>query len=176
MTNGQLGGVKMNDFNTDLEYSLLGNDDQAINSFYFDNFRFLENIDTVTDLELQKEGIDKILTFKGGKQIFIDEKKRRKNYGDILLEEYSNYEKKVAGWLSHKKKTDYISYIIFDDKIVYLLPFLLLQNAWINNYNEWSVKYQRKFAKNPTYTTSNLAIPKQVLFGAIRNEMDIELI
>ena len=53
--------------------------------------------------------------------------------------------------MGRDKYTDYITYIILCDNIIYLLPFLLLQKAWLNNYKEWVSTYGRKFAQNDGY-------------------------
>jgi len=170
--------MEMNNFNKDLQYSFDLKDENFINNFYFKVFPNLERIENVIEMELQKRGIDKVLHFKNGKQILIDEKKRRVNYGDILIEEFSNYENKKWGWIGRDKHTDYIIYIIMDIQKIYLLPFLLLQKAWINNYKLWVSDYGRKFAKNYNknnefiYTTSNIAIPTNVLFEAIKKEFE----
>ena len=94
----------MHDFHTDLEYSLDKSDDNDIDAVYRKAFPNLTNIEVVTDLEQQKKGIDKLLIFDSGKVILIDEKRRRRDYGDILLEEYSDFDrKKRAGY--HGKNT-----------------------------------------------------------------------
>jgi hypothetical protein len=160
--------MKFNEFHTDLEYSLNNRENEMFDEFYFRAFPSLARIELVEDLHLQKRGVDKILHLKNTKQILIDEKKRRKDYGDILLEEYSNWERKVVGWLGRDKHTDYIVYAFMDTKRVVLLPFLLLQRAWLANYHDWSRDYPRKFAKNKGYTTSNIPIPNEVLFSAIK--------
>ena len=175
MKNGQHGEAGCNCFQDDLQYSLTNNDDKTVNEFYYKHFPFLDKIEFVADITTQKQGIDKVLHFHGGSTINIDEKKRRKNYGDILLEEYSIWESKTAGWLGRSKHTDYITYIILSDNIIYLLPFKLLHMAWVKNYKSWLKKYGRKFTKNPTYTTSNIAVPKDVVFNAINKEMDIKI-
>ena len=94
-----------------------------------------------------------------------------KSKNHILIEEYSDYDKRKVGWLSRNKKTDYIIYAIIPSKKVYLLPFLLLQKAWIRNYCNWSKTYERKFSKNKYYRTSNIPIPVNVLFEALNREM-----
>lgn len=161
----------MNDFHRDLEYSLELNENNAFDNFYKQSFPALVRIENVTDIELQKKGIDKILHLSNGKQLLVDEKKRRKDYGDILLEEYTDFDKKKVGWLGRHKHTDYIVYAVFPSK-VYLLPFVLLQRAWLHNYHTWLDEYGRKFAQNKYYRTSNIPIPKDTLLLAIRNEMD----
>ena len=161
----------MNKFHKDLEYSLEGREDKLFDSFYYATFPYLVNIELVEDLVLQKKGIDKILHFDNGKQLLIDEKKRRKDYGDILLEEFSNYEKRKPGWLHRSKHTDYIVYAIMPSKKVFLLPFQLLWLAFSKNYIEWLNKYGRKFAVNNGYTTSNIPVPVEVLLSAIKKEI-----
>lgn len=161
----------MNDFYRDLEYSLELNDSNSLDEFYKANFPQLEKIIEVKDLDMQKLGIDKILVLANGKRLLIDEKKRRKDYGDILLEEYSNFELRKVGWLGRDKHTDYIVYWIRESNTVYLLPFILLQKAWVSNYYTWLKDYGRKFASNNYYRTSNIPIPKDILLESIRNEM-----
>lgn len=161
----------MQDFKTDLDYSWEKEADSLANQAYRRFFPHLSTIEPVTDLETQKKGIDKILTFTSGNQVFIDEKKRRTDYGDILIEEYSNYKKKKFGWISREKHTDYISYIIEPSKKVYIIPFLLLQKAWLKNYQAWVLEYGRIFSYNVGYKTSNIPVPEKVLFEAIKEAM-----
>lgn len=161
----------IHDFQTDLEYSLEAGENAMFNRFYFRVFPHLLRVEKVRGELLQKQGVDKILHFEGGKTILIDEKKRRKDYGDILLEEYSDYDKKKVGWLSKNRHTDYIVYAIMPNQKVYLLPFLILQLVWIKYYKDWKTKYNRVFSLNRTYRTSNLPIPTNVLLQTIKEEM-----
>ncbi len=162
----------MNDFAVDLEYSLEKREDKFFDNFYFRIFKGLKQIKLVSDIHLQKEGVDKILLFENGKQLLVDEKKRRKDYGDILLEEWSVVETRKKGWVGDPKKvTDYIVYAIMPSKKVYLLPYQLLQFAWRNNYSEWKNKYRTVYAQNKNYKTSSLCIPSDVLLNAIKEEM-----
>src|SRR3990167_6318389 len=103
--------MKLNDFKTDLEYSLEENDNKLFENFYRKIFgEQLIKIEEVNDKELQFKGVDKILHFKSGKKIMIDEKKRRKDWNDIAIEIYSNMEKKTLGW-SFKPFPDYFLYV-----------------------------------------------------------------
>jgi hypothetical protein len=167
-------GIK-NDFQDDLEFSLDTSNEQFIDLVYKRLFPHISDIQKVTDLKLQKQGIDKIFITDSGKRILVDEKIRRKWYGDILLEEYSDYDRKVVGWLGKEKYTDYIAYIVLPAKLLYLLPFLLLQKVWIKNYHCWLKEYGRKFAYNSTWKTSNIAIPINILLNEIRMSMQNEL-
>lgn len=163
----------INDFQTDLEFSLENNSDDQINQVYHRAFPHLREIKVVTDLEMQKKGIDKVFVFEAGNECFVDEKKRRGDYGDVLLEEYSDFDNKRVGWLGRGKYTDYISYIILPTKKVYLLPFLLLQRVWLNNYHKWLSTYGRKFAINENYRTSNIPVPTNVLLEELKHEFQL---
>ena len=161
----------MPDFDLDLKYSLESGESEMFDKFYFRVFRNLDKVETVSDLVLQKQGIDKKLHFKNTKVVLIDEKKRRKNYGDILLEEWSNEERKIPGWLGGSKLTDYIVYATMDTKKIYLLPFLLLQKVWVKNYAELKQKFGVKRSNNSFYTTSNIAVPTDLIFFLLEQEM-----
>lgn len=162
----------MNNFQKDLIYSLKRNEDETINQTYFRIFPDLKEIVPEERLEYQLKGIDKRLIFENSREMLVDEKKRRKDYGDILLEEYSNFENKKIGWLGRDKQTDYIAYVIYDSKKMYLLPFKLLQLAWLKNYPDWLDKYGRKFANNGNYKTSNIPIPTNELLNKIQEQIN----
>jgi len=161
----------VNDFVTDLAWSFEIADDQSLDAFYRKTFPHLERIEKVQDLALQRRGIDKILHMKSGKSYFVDEKKRRTAYPDILIEEYSDFDRRRVGWIGKDKYTDYLVYAIMPTQTVYLFPFLLLQLAWLRNYSQWLARYGRKFAANKGYRTSNIAVPGGALIDAIRWEM-----
>lgn len=166
--------MKLNNFETDLRYSLENNYDRRINRYYYKVFPELDKIGVVESIELQRKGIDKVLQMKSGKKILVDEKKRRKDYGDILLEEYSNWETRRPGWLGRGHYTDYIVYVIVETGKVYLLPFLILQKAWRDNYAGWKRNYRTIQARNQTYTTTSLCIPIDILFRALEKAMRLE--
>jgi len=141
-------------------------------------FPDLETVELIQDIETQRKGIDKILYFSNGKQVTIDEKKRRKDYGDILLELWSVWEEKKKGWLL-TTQCDYIVYAIMLSKKVYLLPTLLLKMAWKENKVIWLTQAKNKNnnfhiinALNKNYTTVSIAIPTEILLKAIANQME----
>lgn len=160
----------MNEFFTDLEYSLEERDDEMFNSFYHRAFPNISDIKFCEDMQTQRKGIDKIICFKSGKSFTIDEKKRRVDFGDILLELWSVYEKQKRGWL-YTSQCDYIVYAIMPSKKVYLLPTILLQRAWMTNGKSWVTTYKQVQARNVGYTTLSIAIPTEVLLSAISQEM-----
>lgn len=115
----------------------------------------------------QQHGIDRKLFLGGGKIIGIDEKVRGKDYGDILLEEFSSYETQTPGWIEKPQWCDYISYAIPCAGKCFLLPFQQLQTAWRRNKEEWKSKYFRVQAVNKNYTTISWAVPIVVVYQAI---------
>lgn len=169
-----MGQPSINNFNNDLNYSLDKREDDLLNRFYNKAFPNIERIEFVSDLSSQKRGIDKIIYFKSGKQVTIDEKKRRKDYGDILLEIWSVLENKKRGWL-YTCQCDYIVYIVLSIKRIYLLPALLLKKAWNKNKEKWLTKYRYKDAINKGYTTRNIPIPANELLEAITEQMTADV-
>lgn len=161
----------MNDFKRDLEYSMELKDDNRLDNFYKVAFPLADKIEFCSELSQQFKGVDKIIYFKSGNTITIDEKKRRKDYGDILLELWKNKEKRKPGWLFYSQ-CDYIVYAILEANKIYLLPLLFLQMAWKNNRSQWLNKYDRKLANNIYYNTENIPIPTNVLLSAISAEMN----
>lgn len=161
----------MHDFQTDLEYSLEERENDLFDRFYYRVFPGLDSIELVRDMKRQRLGIDKVLCFKSGKQVTIDEKKRRTDYGDILLELWSVWERRKRGWL-YTCQCDYIVYAIMPSKTVYLLPSLLVKRAWWANRGEWLAVYPEIPAENPGYTTKSIAIPTDILIRAIKSEME----
>jgi len=178
---GWHGGMKYNDFDIDLKYSLEARENELFDTFYYRVFSNLRDIELVMDKERQRKGIDKILYFNNGKQVSIDEKKRRKDYGDILLELWSVWEEKKKGWLL-TAQCDYIVYAVMPSKKVYLLPTLLLGKAWEKNKGTWVEKAKDKNngfyivkALNKRYSTISIAIPTEILLSSITEEMKQDL-
>lgn len=52
----------------------------------------IEKIEVVTDKKRQKEGIDKVISLSNWDIYYVDDKIREKDYEDILIEEWFNYE------------------------------------------------------------------------------------
>ena len=164
--------MKYRDFFSDLEYSLDERDNEMFDGFYCRIFPGLMRVEFVTDIPTQKKGIDKILHFKSGKQVTVDEKKRREDYGDIALELRHEYDSGMVGkgWL-YKCQCDYIVYAVMPSKKVYLLPALLLKKAWLTYRREWQQKYREINSPNKGYRSVSLPIPTQVLLESVSREM-----
>lgn len=122
----------------------------------------------------QRGGIDRVLTLKSGKTLTVDEKVREKDWPDFLLERWSDRDRKVKGWIQKDLACDFIAYAFAESCTCYLLPFQTLRLAWIKNGREWIDKYQPPIlARNRTYTTESIAVPRDVLLAALTNSMTI---
>jgi hypothetical protein len=121
----------------------------------------------------QQGGIDRVLTLYSGKTLDVDEKVREKDYGDILLERYSDMKRKTPGWMQKTLACDYIAYAIAPRKTCYLLPFQTLRRAWLENGQEWVRKYPRIEALNHGYITLSVGVPTDVLLRALTDAMTV---
>ena len=177
------------DFRQRLEFANVNTKVLRLEAFYKSAFPNVVSVLKVTNIEEQRQGIDTIAILASDKRVCFDEKIRSKDWGDILLEEYSvwkGYPRLSGrefgiheavppelerflklGWISAEKKTDYITYVIKPSRKVYFLPFLLLQRAWRIKHGEWLTEYGRRPARNKTYWTTNVPIPTDVLFDSL---------
>ena len=126
------------------------------------------------DGQHQRDGIDRSVTLVNGVQILIDEKIRKVDYGDILLEYMSNNVYKTAGWVCKTGlRCHYIAYAIEPAEVCYLLPVRELQAAWRENGDQWISQYGVKKAFNPGYHSLNCPVPVDALFTGMTGAMTI---
>jgi len=119
------------------------------------------------DGDHQRQGIDRSIILSNGKQLWIDEKVRKDDYGDIAIEYISNDVYQTPGWACKPLLSDYIAYAILPRHTCYLLPVPQLQLAWINKKTEWLQRFGTKKAQNKTYNTLFCPVSIDVLFSAI---------
>ena len=100
--------------------------------------------------------------------ITIDEKVRRRDYGDILLEYVSNDRRGTPGWVENTDiQCDYIAYAVLPTSKVYLLPRRELQGAWWEHKQGWIDRYGTREAINDGYRTLNCPVPIRILYPAL---------
>lgn len=126
----------------------------------------------------QRAGIDRCLILECGRHVTVDEKIRDKDYGDILLEVWSDKDKKTPGWAIKPLACDFIAYAISPAKKCYLLPTLMLQKTFQDNKGEWHKLAKKgtdgfayKEAINTSWVTFNMAVPTDRLFAAMNSAM-----
>lgn len=132
----------------------------------------------------QENGVDRLVFLARDKVLRVDEKTRRRDYDDVLLEIYSNEERKTPGWLRKPLTADYIAYAFEPTRRCYLFPVLALQRAWKLNCAHWwklgndgsdgfSLRRgsTRGSSGNVLYQTLNLAVPTDILLDGIRGAL-----
>lgn len=122
----------------------------------------------------QRGGIDRVLTLASGKTLTVDEKVREKDYGDILLEYWSDVDRRARGWVAKDLACDFIAYGVLPSSTCYLLPFHQLRLAWQQNGARWVGTYKRIEAQNDGYTTVSVGVPVPVVFEALNNAMTVQ--
>ena len=129
----------------------------------------------------QRAGIDRVLTLACGKTVKIDEKVRKDDYGDILLEAWSNKEREVLGWVRKPLDCDFIAYAVIPTRTCYLLPTLILQKTWRDNVREWwelgkarRSGFRIVDARNSGYTTQSLAVPTGILLSCLTKSIVVQ--
>ncbi|GGC31283.1 hypothetical protein GCM10011371_18400 [Novosphingobium marinum] len=119
----------------------------------------------------QRGGIDRVLTLACGRIITVDEKVRTNDWPDILLEQWSDEERRKAGWIQKPLACDFIAYAYAPSRRCYLLPVALLQRAWRRNGRRWISDYGQRRARNVGYVSTNVPVPIPVLRAAIVDAM-----
>ena len=117
----------------------------------------------------QQLGIDRIIHFRSGKTLYIDEKKRRKEYPDILLEcaHIGNNGNKWPGWIEKDLLIDYLAYAFMPSRKVLLYDWQMLRLAWVQNKQKWFDKFKPVSAENKDYKTYSLPIAFADLHKAV---------
>jgi len=121
----------------------------------------------------QRAGIDRTLVLSSGKTLWIDEKVRFQNYPDIALEEWTDFDRGIPGWIQKRLLCDYILYTILPAGRAYLLPVLQTQEAWRRHGDEWKATREPITALNRdrktgrTWESISWGIQPEELFPAI---------
>ena len=119
----------------------------------------------------QRAGIDRLIVLSSSKTLHIDEKVREKDYGDILLEFWSDKERRTPGWIAKDLSCDFIAYAIAPSRRCYLLPFQPLRAAWRDRRADWVARFGRREAQNAGYTTVGVPVPVEEVFTAITDAL-----
>jgi hypothetical protein len=160
----------VHDFDEQLAYSESNADQPWWEAVYRQAFPTFATMASVRkDGWAQRGGIDRVITLDSGRIITVDEKVRRRFYPDILLEVWSDHERRTPGWAVKDLACDFIAYAYAEAAVCYLLPTLLLRRAVKEHGAEWWRTYRRIRAVNARYTTVSVAVPTAVLLDAIRD-------
>lgn len=124
----------------------------------------------------QRGGIDRVLTLACGRVYTVDEKVRTNDWPDILLEQWSDEERRKPGWVQKPLACDFIAYAFAPSRRCYLLPVALLQRAWRLNGREWIEAHGQRRARNVGYVTANVPVPLSELERAMVQAMLVSAI
>jgi len=126
------------------------------------------------DTASQRMGVDRILYLANGLTVAIDEKKRKKDYGDILLEYVSVDTTGAPGWMAKDLAIDYLAYAIMPTKKCYLFPWHILRRVWLargQQWIQWGQERKKGFSlstsKNKGYVTRNVCVPIDIIKRAL---------
>lgn len=127
------------------------------------------------DVACQRDGVDRVIVLANGKVLKIDEKKREREYSDILLEYISSDARGTPGWIEKDLPIDYLSYAFMPIQTAYLFPWDMLRRAWLYYKPKWIVEHKRIEAQNNGYRTISVAVPIQTVKAAVALAMVITL-
>ena len=170
-------------FRDQLEYSATLSDEPAWVEFYQ---RLWPDLVAAVRLDQngqgQRDGLDRVVHLPSGRCFTIDEKKRAKDYGDVLLEDWSVWygdrdPRNKIGWaLDNHKRCDFVAYAIPSSGKCYFMPFEILRLAFVANRADWerlpSPNGRRPDVKNVGYVTRNIAVPWPTLRMALVQQMN----
>lgn len=172
----------VHDFTECLDFSHQNADEPWWEQVYHHAFPNLAAmVDVRADGWAQRAGIDRRLCMSNGTTVTVDEKVRRKDYGDIALERWSDERRRKPGWVQKDLACDYIAYAVVPSTVCYLLPVKSLQVVWRCHGRRWielahassANGYSIVSAHNRGYITQSIAIPPAVLLNALRDHMVI---
>jgi len=167
----------MHDFKAQLEYSEQASCEPFWGKIYHKAFPSLVNhMPCAGDTKSQRMGIDRVLFLANGQTLYVDEKKRRADYNDILLEYISVDTTNAPGWIEKDLAIDYLAYAFMESQRVYLFPWHMLRRAWNNYKTKWINEYKPPIvAQNNGYKTISVAVPIMTLKKAVSTATTIQL-
>lgn len=144
-------------------------------------------IDSIKDKTMQYAGIDKLILFSNGKTLKLEEKIRRIDYGDLLVEiiadnNFASYDYNTnvfestkprgVGWGMKDYSSDLLFYFIEKEEKGFIFSWKKFQAIFKGFLPIWyelalnkKEGFSLKVAKNKGYDTINIAIPKEAFFN-----------
>lgn len=160
--------VPMHDFQSQLAWSEEMGCEPFWDAVYRKAFPNLVNhMPCPGDVDSQRQGVDRLLFLSNNLTLRIDEKKRRVDYGDVLLEYVSVSTTGAPGWIEKDLAIDYLAYAVIPKMRCRLYPFQMLRRAWLKYKCDWIAKYRKIVARNAGYETISVAVPANVVNAAV---------
>ena len=168
--------LNKNDFKQDLTFSIKASDESFWTAIYHKAFpNMVSHMVCDGDTQSQRMGIDRVILLSNGRILKVDEKKRRKEYNDILLEYISVDKTGAPGWMEKDLSIDYLAYAFMQSKTVYLFDWCLLKRVWNHKKDYWIKNNSIPPAVNNGYNTLNVAVPIKELMSLVSTASIIKL-
>ena len=168
--------LKIHDFDQCLEFSEAASDEPFWDAVYRKAFpSMLWHQVCNGDTNGQRRGVDRLVYLSNDSVLRIDEKKRREQYTDILLEYISVDTTGAPGWIEKDLAIDYLAYAFMPTRRVYLFDWLMLRRAWLGYGARWKQKYRNIKARNNGYHTHGVAVPIGVIQNAVADARIIQV-
>jgi len=152
-----LGERNIRNYKTDSDFEQTMRN--KFDALYMTYFVGLKEIKVIKDKQLQYRGHDVHLVFDN-ETIVLDEKVRRWDYDDILIEYLSDKERNIPGWI-YKNESDYLAYL-FPTKGLYFIKTQRIKDL-VNDKNSFFWQLPDIESENDNgfkkYTTVSKAIP-----------------
>ena len=167
---------KVHDFQDELEFSVKASDEPFWDAIYRKAFPDMVSQTLCNgDTKSQRLGIDRVVVLASGRILKIDEKKRRQEYNDILLEYISVSTTGAPGWIERDLAIDYLAYAFMQSRRVYLFDWCMLRRVWLAHKDDWLKRYKIPPAQNSGYQTLSVAVPTKHLLNLIKTASIIQL-
>ncbi len=173
----------VHDFQERLAWGEKASDEPFWNAVYRKAFpNLVSQVTCPGDVASQRMGIDRVLVLANGRTLYVDEKKRSKDYGDVILEYISVDTNNAPGWMNKDLSIDYLAYAIIPEKRCYLFPWHLLRRVWLHFGRQWIAKGEQQSdgfrivkARNRNYNTLSVAVPTELLQRQLRRATVIDV-
>ena len=166
----------VHNFLKDLAWSEKAGDEPFWNAIYHKAFpNMVSAMSCPGDFASQRMGIDRVILLSNGETIKIDEKKRREDRGDILLEYISNDVTDAPGWIEKDLAIQYLAYAFIPSRRCYLFDWPMLRRAWLKFKDGWISRGPFIAAQNNGYKTISTAVPTKELLSAVSSARIIQL-
>ena len=105
--------------------------------FYDVKFPGNKEILVITDNDIQRQGVDKIITTSNDTRVFVEEKTLLDVHDEICFEWLSNSVSGESGWIEKPLICNYLAYAFAPIETVYLFEWRVLQAMWKKYGDIW---------------------------------------
>lgn len=162
-------GIVVHDFQAKLAESNTLSDEDSWIGFYERVWpgQIVCSVRIDKDSVFQRWGVDREIKLVTGQQFTVDEKKRTKDYGDMLIEEWSQFygerdTRNKVGWTRDRaKRCDFVAWAVVPSGKCWLIPFDLLRrttHAYLGDWKKAAGTRYPSISQNRNYQTVNCPV------------------